>query len=70
MNSFCKGTLVAAIVSAVNLELEAGAELEALVEQEHMSEISMEPCPFPQVTQFNTPEYLAQSASCKKRQIW
>ena len=54
------------------MQLEAETELKALVEQEkeNFSEITMEPCPFPQVTQFNTPEYLAQSASCKKRQIW
>lgn len=65
-----------AAYSATSIELQSraqlqlGSEIEALVEQEVYSDMSTDPCAFPDVKQFNTPEYLAQSASCKKRQIW
>jgi len=58
---------LATAVSAVNLNLELEAEIQALLEQENYADNTTEPCPFPDTKQFNTPEYLAQSASCKKR---
>lgn len=64
------GTFVIALATtgrAVNLNLELEAEIQALLEQENYADNTTEPCPFPDTKQFNTPEYLAQSASCKKR---
>ena len=54
----------------VESELQLQSEIEALVKAEQSTDVSTEPCLFPEIDQFNTKEYLAQSASCKKRQIW
>lgn len=54
--------------TALNLEVDARAEIEALVAAEQFeSESLIQPCPFPEI---DTPEYQAQTASCKKRQLW
>lgn len=65
----CILTIIAS-VSALNLETSLEVDITALVKHEFYSEHASEPCTFPDVKQFNTEEYLAQSASCKKRQIW
>lgn len=61
-----------AITSLTELELETQALLDMEAEAEFVEKSlqATEPCAFPDTEQFNTPEYLAQSASCKKRQIW
>jgi len=48
---------LAAAACALELRTYAEAEIQALLEQEQYSENSTEPCAFPNVTRFNTPEY-------------
>ena len=84
MMKFYSIALITTLAGALTIEAEA--EIQALIElegddeeettdstlksrEEENIDVSM-PCPFPDVDQFNTPEYLAQTASCKKRQIW
>ena len=69
LKALTAATLIVSKFEAIELESGLQADIETLLQSEVDAENSRD-CNFPNTKQFNTPEYLAMSGSCKKRMIW